>query len=154
MKKTLLLILLLCNVCFLQAQTHNSSRRTPKDREVKAGWVDAVHEENFLITPLTHVDFDYEPIGIINIEVIPALVYVEIPSQYKTNVPQKKLVLEEIAYQDFAKEAIKVAKSKGADAIINYSVEKQKQVAGQESAFDDNDIYLTYIIKGYCIKRK
>jgi uncharacterized protein YbjQ (UPF0145 family) len=110
-------------------------------------------EEGFLISPMTYT-YNYESIGDLEIVLVPAQELKETPSLYAgSTATHKTLVNESISYNELVEMAVNQAKSKGADAIVNFSIKK-------EDKLEPNRLYggyievTTYYISGFCIKRK
>ena len=95
--------------------------------------------------------YNFEGIGEIDIEVLPGKVMEEVPSLYSGGSTQKRLVYETISYDELVAMAVKEAKSKGADALVSFSITTEKYATGQGMTYA---VGQKYHIRGYCIKRK
>lgn len=102
-------------------------------------------EQGFLVSPYEYTS-DYEAIGEIKVYVEPANVEKEFESQYTGGRTYIAIAQEDITLQELADIAVEKAKETGADALVNFRIEK-KPLRG--SSFD---VY--YTITGFCIKRK
>lgn len=101
-------------------------------------------KDGFLISPCPYT-YDFESVGELNILITPAKVIVERPSStyYNSATTINALDYENIPYSEMVEMAVKEAKSKGADAIVNFNITKE-QTATEKY----------YHINGFCIKRK
>lgn len=108
--------------------------------------------EGFLISPSPYT-YNFESVGEIDIVVEPAQIIKETPSLYSGGVPTKTLVYETISYDELVKMAVDEAKAKGADALVSFSITKEKisQVNKMYGGYTYSHIYY---VKGFCIKRK
>lgn len=106
--------------------------------------------ESFLISPNPYTE-EFESIGEIEIVITPALKqYPEEGSAYDAR--GRYIDYEDISHDELLKIAVEEAKSRGADAIVNFSISKTpisaSDTAGSYAAGEE------YRIKGFCIKRK
>lgn len=105
--------------------------------------------EGFLISPNAYTS-DFDGLGELSIMITPAKVKKEVQTQYSS---YSIIEYEIITYDEMVEIAVKTAKEKGADAIVNFSIIKDK--ISEFNRF--NGVYITgntYYIQGYCIKRK
>lgn len=106
-------------------------------------------KDGFLISPSPYT-YDFESVGELNITIVPAKVITEKPSLYSnTNITIKGLDYEKIEYEEMVDMAVKEAKSKGADALVNFAITKE---AIRDSQGITKEMY--FKITGFCIKRK
>jgi len=105
--------------------------------------------EGFLISPSPYT-YNFESVGEIDIVVEPAMVKELVKGQYSN---YETLVYETIPYDELVKMAVDEAKAKGADALVNFSITKEKisQVNKMYGGYTYSHIYY---VKGFCIKRK
>lgn len=105
-------------------------------------------EQGFLISPSPYT-YDFESVGEIAIVVTPAKEIKVVPEYPGSINNTERLVCEEIPYDELVKMAAAEAKSKGADALVNFSITKEyvRNAQGYE-------IEMYYNITGFCIKRK
>jgi hypothetical protein len=105
--------------------------------------------EGFLISPNAYT-YNFESVGEIDIVVEPAMVKVLVESIY-TNY--ETLVCETISYDELVKMAVDEAKAKGADALVNFSITKERvpQTNAMNGGYTPDHVYY---VKGFCIKRK
>lgn len=124
----------------------------PTERVVLSAFSDyrQYSAEGFLISPSPYT-YNFEGIGEIDIEVLPGKVMEEVPSLYSGGSTQKRLVYETIPYDELVAMAVKEAKSKGADALVSFSITTEKYATGQGMTYA---VGQKYHIRGYCIKRK
>lgn len=105
-------------------------------------------QQGFLISPSPYT-YDFESVGEISIVVRPAKEVKTVPVYPGSINNTQKLVYEELSYDELVKMAVTEAKSKGADALVNFSITKEyvRNAQGYE-------IEMYYNITGFCIKRK
>lgn len=105
--------------------------------------------EGFLISPSPYT-YNFESVGEIDIVIEPAMVKELVKRQYSN---YETLVYETIPYDELVKMAVDEAKAKGADALVNFSITKEKisQVNKMYGGYTYSHIYY---VKGFCIKRK
>lgn len=124
----------------------------PHDRIVLTSFADYTKytEEGFLISP-TNYTADFESIGELHIEVKPALSVRRKAPTYDGGSKKTIYMYEEIEFTELVDIAVKQAKERGADAIVNFSINST-----DNSLYTDNGVVYgrTYIIKGFCIRRK
>ena len=104
-------------------------------------------KDGFLISPSPYT-YDFESVGELNIIITPAKVITEKPSLY-SNTTIKGLDYEKIEYEEMVEMAVKEAKSKGADALVNFTITKE-YVRDTQGLVKEK----YYNITGFCIKRK
>lgn len=107
-------------------------------------------EEGFLISPNPYT-YDFESVGEIYIVTIPAIVEKKAPRYPGSNNVTLTLAYDEIDRSELVATAVKEAKAKGADAIVNFSIRRELIQEGEGIA---GIIGYKYITEGYCIKRK
>lgn len=151
MRRVLLLVTTLL-IAFSASAQSGSNPKEKKDRQCKVEWINA-DNNGFLISPLENIKEDYIPVGTLYMEFTPATIEVEIPSLYRGGSPKKGLALENITYEEIIAEVTKLAKEKGANGILKFTIKKETIITGQETVFENNDEYHRYIVSGYCIKR-
>ena len=110
-------------------------------------------QEGFLISPNPYTS-DFESVGEINIIVTPAIKRsnsTHADGIYYTN--SSSYDYEQIPYDELVEIAVKEAKAKGADALVNFSI--ARETVSQVDRFHGRYIVgYAYNISGYCIKRK
>lgn len=105
--------------------------------------------EGFLISPNPYT-YNFESVGEIDIVVEPAMVKELTEGLYYN---YETLVYETISYDELVKIAVDEAKAKGADALVNFSIVKEK--ISHPNKLHGGYTYSTiYYIKGFCIKRR
>jgi hypothetical protein len=124
----------------------------PQERIVLTSFADYTKhsEEGFLISP-THYTLEYESIGELHIEVKPALIVRRQAPKYEGGLKKTIYTYEELKFSELVDLAVSQAKEKGADAIVNFSIN-----SSDNSIYANGEIIYgrTYFIKGFCIKRK
>lgn len=105
--------------------------------------------EGFLISPSPYT-YNFESVGEIDIVIEPAQVKETIKGQYSNYTT---LVYENIPYDELVKIAVDEAKSKGADALVNFSITKEK-ISHVNRMLGGYTYSYIYYVKGFCIKRK
>lgn len=108
--------------------------------------------EGFLISPNPYT-YNFESVGEIDIIVEPAQIIKETPSPYTVGLPTKTLIYETISYDELVKMAVDEAKAKGADALVNFSITKEK-ISHVNKIYGGYTYSHIYYVKGFCIKRK
>jgi Holliday junction resolvase-like predicted endonuclease len=106
-------------------------------------------EEGFLISPNAYT-YNFESVGEIDIIVEPARIKKLVESQYSS---YEALDYETIPYDELVAIAVKEAKEKGADALVNFSIKREASLELNRTSGRYMTKY-TYYIKGFCIKRK
>jgi hypothetical protein len=131
---------------FMVLMLASCSTLKPTQRTVETYFSDyrEYAKDGFLVSPCAYT-YDFESVGELNIVITPAKVMVERPSSnyYNSAAMINTLDYEVIPYSEMVDMAVKEAKSKGADAIVNFSITKE-QTATEKY----------YHINGFCIKRK
>lgn len=107
-------------------------------------------QEGFLISPGSYT-YDFDSVGEINIVVTPALEQTKIIKLGETT--NKGLKYESISSDELVKMAVEEAKSKGADALVNFSIELE-EITARDVVMGGYTKGYRYYVKGYCIKRK
>lgn len=141
MKKILIII-----ASALAIASCGTLKPTPRTYQVYFSDYRSYSEDGFLISPNPYT-YGFESIGELHIEVQPAIIEGERESLYE-GVTIKGYVAENIPYDDLVDIAVNEAKSRGADALVNFSITT-------ETANITRDVVgYIYHIDGYCIKRK
>lgn len=109
-------------------------------------------EQGFLISPNAYPN-EFEAVGEVNIIVTPALIETEIQSQYTGGGTRMGVAYEIISYDELVAMAVKEAKSKGADALVNFTIDVQ-EIKSVDQMYGGYTTGYKYYVKGYCIKRK
>ena len=106
-------------------------------------------DEGFLISPSAYT-YNFDSVGEINIMVTPAKVKKEVKSLYSSYTI---IDYEKISYDEMVELAVKMAKEKGANALVNFSINTEPI-----NLYDRMNgrclVGEIYYIKGFCIKRK
>lgn len=105
--------------------------------------------EGFLISPTAYT-YNFESVGEIDMIVEPAIVKEKVENGYSS---YERLVYETIPYDELVKMAVDEAKAKGADALVNFSITKEK-VSQTDTMYGGYTYKYIYYVKGFCIKRK
>ncbi len=109
-----------------------------------------IDKQGFLISPSPYT-YDFESVGEINIIVTPALKQGgKVVWGETTNTG---LYYENISTDELVEMAVKEAKSKGADALVNFSITLE-DIRAVDSFKGGVAPGYRYYVKGYCIKRK
>lgn len=140
-------------VCAI-ASSCSALKEVPTERVVIKAFSDyrQYSAEGFLISPDPYT-YHFEGIGELDIIIEPARELKEKPSLYKGGSSIKTLVDESIPQSELVDIAVKEAKEKGADALVNFSITKEK-ITEVDRIYGGYKIRYIYYIKGYCIKRK
>lgn len=98
-------------------------------------------ESGFLVSPYAYTT-DYEAIGELEVYVLPANIKTADP---KSDFNIKIYTQEDITRQELADIAVEEAKKTGADALVNFKIQKIPVPNSYEHFFS---------LTGFCIKRK
>lgn len=98
-------------------------------------------ESGFLVSPYAYTT-DYEAIGELEVYVLPANIKTADP---KSDFNIKIYTQEDITRQELADIAVEEAKKTGADALVNFKIQKIPVPNSSEHFFS---------LTGFCIKRK
>lgn len=136
-----------------------SPRLIPTERKVQAYYFDFsdYYKEGFLISPDPYTK-DFESCGTLLIKVIPAKTLKKASREFDAinglYATSEELIQEEISGNELLNYAVREAKSKGADAIVNFKcIEIYSSYYSELSK--SNISYLThYEVSGFAIKRK
>lgn len=109
-------------------------------------------EQGFLISPNAYPG-EFDAVGEINLIVTPALVKTEIQSLYAGGGTRMGIAYEKISYDELVAMAVKEAKGKGADALVNFAIDVQ-EISSVDKMYGGYTTGYKYYVKGYCIKRK
>ena len=136
-----------------------SPKLIPTERKVQAYYFDFsdYYKEGFFISPDPYQK-DFESCGTLLIKVIPAKTLKKASREFDAinglySEPEE-LVVEEISAEELLNIAVKEAKSKGADAIVNFKcTEVYHNYYNPETKFSSSKI-THYEVSGFAIKRK
>lgn len=110
-------------------------------------------QEGFLISPNPYTA-EFESLGEINIAVTPAITRdgtsANTDSIYSIIKPCE---YEHIPYDELVAIAVKEAKARGADALVNFSITREV-ISKADRMYGGYIVGYAYNISGYCIKRK
>jgi hypothetical protein len=106
-------------------------------------------KEGFLISPIPYIN-DYESIGELNLMITPAL---EKGNKVWGKTTNGGLGYEQISANELVSMAVKEAKSKGANALVNFSITLE-EIKTTDIVMGGVASGYRYHIKGFCIKRK
>jgi hypothetical protein len=129
----------------------------PTNRIVKTYLVDyrPYISDTFFISPDPYTG-DFEPIGEIMIEVIPALKERKGIAQYQDELYSYGVTPEIVPMNDLIHEAFKQAAELHANAIVNFKIQAETHnIITAQGLFTTTTAPITkYIITGFCIERK
>ena len=111
-------------------------------------------QEGFLINPCPYT-YNFESVGELNITIIPAKVEIKKEYPYQPDTFYYVVENEAIDFNELVAIAVSEAKSKGADAIVNFEITANYRPTTYTSYSSPlPDDVINYKIKGFCIKRK
>lgn len=124
----------------------------PQERRVYTSFADyrAYSSDGFLISPSPYT-YNFESVGELEISVYPAKVVQEV--KYSETYIVNDIRNEAIDYNELVAIAVKEAKAKGADAIVNFAINVEYTYSYNKYGYTTAGNISKYIIKGFCIKR-
>lgn len=113
-------------------------------------------EEGFLISPSPYT-YNFESVGELEMTIYPAIEKKEHKYTYSQDT-YYRFEKETVDYNELVAMAVTEAKSKGADAIVNFAITVEyKTISYSAYGYISGPMpteIVKYIVKGFCIKRK
>lgn len=126
----------------------------PQERRVYTSFADyrPYSSDGFLISPSPYT-YNFESVGELNITVIPAIIETKKEYPYQPDTFYYVVESEIIDFNELVSIAVNEAKSKGADAIVNFAINVEYASYYNKYGSSTSNNISKYIIKGFCIKR-